>query len=156
VLRPRLTEPVRAEIANPAVCEERPDRLRGVVGGAVVDDQQFPVGEGLGDDGLDRRGEEPGVVLRRHHNGNRRLARPPPHPPPGGGGARTGEPAFSPFLFREGGRGVRLASHALIAWRWSRATFEMQKRYFPLGSCGIASTSSTSCRTLGPKVSWTS
>ena len=36
------------------------------------------------------------------------------------------------------------------------ATFEMQNRYFPLGSCGIASTSSTSCRIAGPNVSRTS
>ena len=51
----------------------------------------------------------------------------------------------------DGGAGAGV--HTLIASRCSRATFEMQKRYLPLASCGIASTNSTSQRTPGPNVS---
>ena len=83
------------------------------VGRAVVDDDEFPVGERLGEHRLDRLRQEPGVVLRGHDDGD--------------------------------GAGLIIAR--LIASRCSRArTFEMQKRYLPLGSCGIASTSSTSYR----------
>src|SRR5439155_7504215 len=107
VLRPRLAERVGADVADAGIGEERPHDLRGVVRGAVINDDQLPVGGRLGEHRLDRGREEPGVVLRGHHDGDER-------------------------------------GHAESACNRSRATFEMQNRYFPDGSCGIASTYSTS------------
>src|SRR5262249_40623390 len=103
-------------VPHATIGEERPHRCWSVVGRAVVDDEQLPVGERLREHRLDRFRQEPGVVLRGHHDG-------------------------------DSGR------HTLIASRCSRATFEMQKRYFPLGSCGMESTSSMSYRTEGPNIS---
>src|SRR5262249_1352548 len=116
VLRTRLAECVGAEVPHARIGEVWAYRERRVIGGAVVDDDEFPVSESLRANGFHRFRQKAGVVLRSHHN-------------------------------RDGWH------HTLIASMRSRATFEMQNRYLPLASCGIASTSSTSCATPSPKVS---
>jgi hypothetical protein len=48
------------------------DEARGLVGGAVVDDDDLDVGESLGEGAVDGVGKIPGVVVRRDHDGHAR------------------------------------------------------------------------------------
>ena len=101
VLRPRLAERVGADVPHAAVGEERPHRRRRVVGRAVVDDEQFPVGEGLREHRLDRFRQEPGVVLRGHHDGDGGVLRsirssPPSRSPRPPSRCRTGTSRSAP------------------------------------------------------------
>ncbi len=41
-----------------------------IIGRSVVNGQQFPVGESLPDNGIDRPAEQPGSVVDRHDDGN--------------------------------------------------------------------------------------
>jgi len=57
---------LQATVARARVGQVRGHRRRGIVGGAIVDDHEFPMGEGLCEEAVEGAADEKGVPIRRH------------------------------------------------------------------------------------------